>query len=118
VIGAGPAGIAAATVAAESGQRVVLIDECPAPGGQILAALRQGSREGAARTWVTRLERSTATVRTGTAVIDIRRLGDANFQLHTVRQGGGSMLRATRVVLATGARASCSSPSPGGRCPA
>lgn len=104
VIGAGPAGIAAATVAAESGQRVILIDECPAPGGQIWRHAAQRSREGAARRWVTRLERSTATVRTGAAVIDIRRLGDANFQLHTVRQGVGSTLRASRVVLATGAR--------------
>jgi thioredoxin reductase len=34
VVGAGPAGIAAAVVAAESGARVVLIDAGPGPGGQ------------------------------------------------------------------------------------
>jgi NADPH-dependent 2,4-dienoyl-CoA reductase/sulfur reductase-like enzyme len=35
VVGAGPSGIAAATVAAESGCRVCLIDENASPGGQI-----------------------------------------------------------------------------------
>jgi NADPH-dependent 2,4-dienoyl-CoA reductase/sulfur reductase-like enzyme len=35
VIGAGPAGMAAAAAAAESGMRVLLVDENPAPGGQI-----------------------------------------------------------------------------------
>ena len=35
VIGAGPAGLAAATTASEHGLSVVLFDEQPAPGGQI-----------------------------------------------------------------------------------
>ena len=35
VIGAGPAGLAAATVAADHGLSVILLDEQPAPGGQI-----------------------------------------------------------------------------------
>ena len=35
VIGGGPAGLAAACVAAQSGQRVALIDETPWIGGQI-----------------------------------------------------------------------------------
>ncbi|MBO89259.1 MAG: FAD/NAD(P)-binding oxidoreductase [Rickettsiales bacterium] len=35
VIGAGPAGLAAATVASELGLSVILLDEQPAPGGQI-----------------------------------------------------------------------------------
>src|SRR5689334_1528456 len=34
VVGAGPAGLAAAIAAAESGARVTLIDEYPKPGGQ------------------------------------------------------------------------------------
>jgi NADPH-dependent 2,4-dienoyl-CoA reductase/sulfur reductase-like enzyme len=38
VIGAGPAGTAAATAAAESGMSVLLVDENPAPGGQIWRA--------------------------------------------------------------------------------
>ncbi|MFJ1255129.1 FAD-dependent oxidoreductase [Cupriavidus sp. CuC1] len=35
VVGAGPAGMAAARAAAESGSRVALVDDNPAPGGQI-----------------------------------------------------------------------------------
>ncbi len=35
IVGAGPAGLAAAVAAAASGQRIVLIDDNPAPGGQI-----------------------------------------------------------------------------------
>ncbi len=38
VIGAGPAGLAAAVCAAECGRRVVLVDENPLPGGQIWRA--------------------------------------------------------------------------------
>ena len=35
IIGAGPAGLAAATLLAEQQARVLLLDEQPAPGGQI-----------------------------------------------------------------------------------
>ncbi|WP_323033600.1 NAD(P)-binding protein [Paracoccus sp. (in: a-proteobacteria)] len=35
VIGAGPAGIGGASLLAEGGARVLLIDEAPGPGGQI-----------------------------------------------------------------------------------
>src|SRR5215213_10070569 len=35
VVGAGPAGLAAARRAAESGKRVAMVDDNPAPGGQI-----------------------------------------------------------------------------------
>lgn len=39
VIGAGPAGMAAATTAARGGARVLLLDEQPRPGGQIYRAI-------------------------------------------------------------------------------
>lgn len=35
IIGAGPAGMAAALAAAPSGARIAIIDDNPAPGGQI-----------------------------------------------------------------------------------
>ncbi|MBK1662749.1 FAD-dependent oxidoreductase, partial [Paracraurococcus ruber] len=35
VLGAGPAGMAAATEAARHGARVTLLEESPAPGGQV-----------------------------------------------------------------------------------
>ena len=37
VVGAGPAGMAAAARAAEAGARVVVVDDNPEPGGQNLA---------------------------------------------------------------------------------
>ncbi|MFZ0663738.1 MAG: FAD/NAD(P)-binding oxidoreductase [Acidobacteriaceae bacterium] len=53
VIGAGPAGIAAAVRAAESGQRVGLLDDNPAAGGQIW---RKGANlPKTARKWLARL---------------------------------------------------------------
>ena len=39
IIGAGPAGLAAAVVAAEHGLAVALLDEQPGPGGQIYRAM-------------------------------------------------------------------------------
>ena len=44
VVGAGPAGLAAARRAAECGQRVAMLDDNPTPGGQIW---RGGSGEAA-----------------------------------------------------------------------
>src|SRR5256885_16250985 len=57
VVGAGPAGIAAATVAAESGRSVVLLDDNPHPGGQIW---RRGAAvaKGSAAQWLARMART------------------------------------------------------------
>ena len=41
VIGAGPAGLAAATLLAEQQARVLLLDEQSAPGGQIYRAIER-----------------------------------------------------------------------------
>jgi glycine/D-amino acid oxidase-like deaminating enzyme len=57
IIGAGPAGMAAALAAAPSGMRIVVVDDNPAPGGQIwrdgpgvqLPPLARQYREGLAR---------------------------------------------------------------------
>ncbi len=62
VIGAGPAGLAAAVTAAELGLRVVLVDEAAAAGGQYLSpcGLPGGQRTGAERRFSTRAERDGA----------------------------------------------------------
>ena len=45
VIGAGPAGLAAATVAADCGLKTVVFDEGSAPGGQIYRSIEEVTRE-------------------------------------------------------------------------
>jgi len=94
VVGAGPAGIAAATAAAGASGDVLLIDDNPLPGGQIW---RGGA--GAAES-LRRLAATCARVETGTAVVAV-----APGPVVVVRGPAGlQRIAATRVVLATGAR--------------
>ena len=100
VVGAGPAGMAAAAEAAEAGGSVLLLDEAPAPGGQIW---RSGSRSrlpATARRWLERLDRSGARVVSEAAVID------ADFPPHLIvdRRGQRLDVQAECVILATGSR--------------
>ncbi len=100
VVGAGPAGIAAAAVAAEVGSSVLLLDEAPSPGGQIW---RSGSRSrlpATARRWLDRLHRSGARVVSEATVID------AEFPPHLIvdRRGRRLDVQAECVILATGSR--------------
>lgn len=44
IVGAGPAGMSAAIVAARAGLKVVVVDEQPTPGGAVL--LRSGDSPG------------------------------------------------------------------------
>ena len=52
IVGAGPAGLAAALAASESGARIVLCDENPAPGGSLLAETEAEIDGESARTWL------------------------------------------------------------------
>ena len=52
VVGAGPAGLAAALSASESGARVVVCDENPAPGGSLLAETEAEIEGKSARAWL------------------------------------------------------------------
>jgi sarcosine oxidase, subunit alpha len=52
IIGAGPAGLAAALAASQSGARVVLCDENPAPGGSLLAEAEAEIDGKSARSWL------------------------------------------------------------------
>ncbi len=94
IIGAGPAGIAAAISAASRGKSVLVLDEQPDLGGQIW----RGSPSGPARAWRDRFLASGARHLPGSTVIGIsngRLLVDADKPFH---------VEAPRVILAVGAR--------------
>jgi NADPH-dependent 2,4-dienoyl-CoA reductase/sulfur reductase-like enzyme len=120
VVGAGPAGIAAACRAAEAGARVVVLDEAPAAGGQIwrrrVSAARNGGGEAgraraapaAARAWFARLERSGARLLTGASVFaaapEGALLAESSAEGVPAGPAHALLVRARSVVLATGAR--------------
>jgi D-hydroxyproline dehydrogenase subunit alpha len=103
VIGGGPAGIAAATRAAEAKRHVLLIDESPELGGQIWRHRAQGTVPAIARTWLSRVEASGAKMLRGTSVVDVHDAG-GDFIVTAERNGVPVVIRAHAIVLATGAR--------------
>lgn len=108
VVGAGPAGIAAAVTAAERGQRVGLVDDNPSPGGQIWRSGAPVPR--VARAWMQRLEASGVVRFQGWRVFD----APSPTMLRAERNGASAgeignrgelaELQAGKVILATGAR--------------
>ncbi|NJC72658.1 sarcosine oxidase subunit alpha family protein [Planosporangium thailandense] len=114
VVGAGPAGLAAAAVAAETGARVIVVDERPEPGGSLL-----GTRETSVLEWATSVAdrlRSNPEVKLLTRTTAFGYYDD-NFVLAVERRtnhlGAAApahrsreriwRIRARRVILATGA---------------
>ena len=96
VVGAGPAGIAAASMAAECGRRVAVVDDNPAPGGQIW----RGAESGRAARWLQRLDRAGAVLISETSVIAQAERGVLLAEsADKVRE-----LAYDKLVLATGAR--------------
>lgn len=121
VVGAGPAGMAAACRAAEAGASVVLIDEAAAPGGQVWRRTVHGGgrQEGVsaagdrgpgglaaaapgrlARRWLERLAASDVRRVDGAVVLDAL----AGPTLLLEQAGRAVRVEARRVVIATGAR--------------
>ncbi len=112
VVGAGPAGIAAAVTAAEAGLRVAVVDDNSAPGGQIW---RSGAHlPRAAQHWIARLQRSSVVPLHGRRVFDAPEpnLLCAEPSAFLSALNGSSLganydcaeLRFTKLILATGAR--------------
>ncbi|MEO5688401.1 MAG: FAD/NAD(P)-binding oxidoreductase [Burkholderiaceae bacterium] len=99
VVGAGPAGLAAALAAAQAGVDVVLLDAAPGAGGQIWRARRGLAVEPVARA-LRRLARAGVRVLTGTRVV--LPLPDRTLLLDG--PAGAQRLHWARLVLATGAR--------------
>jgi D-hydroxyproline dehydrogenase subunit alpha len=103
VIGAGPAGIAAAVRAAESGLHVVVLDRGLESGGQIWRHVSGGSVPRTAQHWLAQLARSGARVIHGTSVVDVLNDG-AEFDILADSSGNALHVRSRTIILATGAR--------------
>ena len=106
VVGAGPAGMVAATLAAELGLDTVLLDEQPAPGGQIYRAVERaepGSPLGAdylaGRELVSALRGSGARHMPRTTVWHI----DPALRLFLAADGRGAAIQAKKILIAAGA---------------
>lgn len=108
VIGAGPAGMAAATLLAEHGARALLLDEQPGPGGQIYRAITDSTQAklralGGDYAHGLRLSEGLAAsavdYRPGSAVWNITPARDIYF----TRNGQAHHITARALLLATGA---------------
>jgi NADPH-dependent 2,4-dienoyl-CoA reductase/sulfur reductase-like enzyme len=100
VVGGGPAGIAAATRAAEAGARVVVADLGLRPGGQVWRHTDRSHLPRLARRWLARCERSGAEWLAAATVTH----GTVERGFVVVREGHAMVVRPRAVVIATGAR--------------
>jgi NADPH-dependent 2,4-dienoyl-CoA reductase/sulfur reductase-like enzyme len=91
IVGAGPAGMAAAVRARECGQNVTVLDDNPTAGGQIW-------RGGIGSDWIARFQKSGAKLITGARVVS----GDSHAR--TLQLENGKQLSYDTLILATGAR--------------
>jgi D-hydroxyproline dehydrogenase subunit alpha len=103
VVGAGPAGIAAACSAAATGSSVVVFDDNAGAGGQIWRGMNNSSSEASqsARNWFRRFQHSGASLQAGARVIGH---GPLAKSLLVEGQQGVRVIRYRRLILATGAR--------------
>jgi thioredoxin reductase/bacterioferritin-associated ferredoxin len=108
VVGAGPAGLAAATMCAQGGLSTVVFDEQSSPGGQIYRAVTQtpikqdtvlGADYWAGAELAQRFLASGAHYVPGAIVWNLTREREVGVSV----AGAAHMLRAERVILATGA---------------
>jgi D-hydroxyproline dehydrogenase subunit alpha len=93
VVGAGPAGIAAACAARECGRTVRVIEENPQAGGQIW-------RGALPEPWRARWEQAGAQLDAGTTVFGFA----SEHVVRVEREGRGGEIAFERLILATGAR--------------
>lgn len=101
VVGAGPAGMAAAVAAAPSGASIVVIDDNPAPGGQIWRDGPGAALPPAARKWRAALAaHANIRVRSGTRIVAIA----APDELLLEDAGGATRMAWRKLILCTGAR--------------
>lgn len=99
VIGAGPAGIAAATAACESGSSVAVLDDNPSVGGQIWRGESVRASTGEAAKWLHKLRHSPVQVISSARIFDLE---DGRLLAETNR--GLLDISYRELILATGAR--------------
>jgi NADPH-dependent 2,4-dienoyl-CoA reductase/sulfur reductase-like enzyme len=105
VVGAGPAGLAAACSAAEAGRRVCLVDDNAAPGGQIwrrslASASSTPVARGASARWLRKIEGGGIALRSGWRALE----APAPGLLRIAQIGEVQDLGYASLILASGAR--------------
>jgi len=108
IVGAGPAGLAAACRAAENGLRVVVVDDNPAAGGQIWRGEQDKPASREAQAWFERIRRVDIQLINGARVFQSPLAGT----LLAETASGICELSYENLILATGAR-ECFLPFPG-----
>ena len=115
VVGAGPAGMTTASCLAQSGFRVLVLDEHTAPGGQVYRSVEKvtdkrsadlnvlGSHYRNGSKLVERLHSSGAQYWPGTSVWEISAAGESTLAVGVVRDGRVQLIQAGHIILATGA---------------
>ena len=115
IVGAGPAGMAAACVLAKGGLDVVVLDEQHAPGGQIYKGVEKvfaqrpqdvpslGKEYAAGQALTRRFRESGAQYRPGVSVWQITSDQEPELALGLLEEGSARMLYPKHVILATGA---------------
>lgn len=100
IVGAGPAGLAAACAAAESGKRVAVVDDTPWLGGQIWRGQQAKFSNAQAREWIEKFRKSGATLLDRTSVMASPERGVLLAEYPEAPR----MIRWEKLILATGAR--------------
>ena len=100
VVGAGPAGMAAGCAAVAGGQRVLIVDDNPALGGQIWRGEQKPSASSEARTWFDKVAKADIEFVRGARVISQPKAG----VLIAEASSDSCELRFRKLILATGAR--------------
>jgi len=115
VVGGGPAGMAAASLAAELGLSVHVYDEQRAPGGQIYRAVERVAQDRAGDFdrlgddyrqglgLVERFRRSGARYLPDSTVWEVSPLPDGGIRLGITRDGTAQLIEAQRAIIASGA---------------
>lgn len=112
VVGAGPAGLAAAVECARTGAATVILDEQAGPGGQIYRGITTtplqkreilGPDYWHGTTLVSALQNSTAIHLSRATVFAVTRADGGGFDVGVAHDGAAALLHAGQVIVATGA---------------